>query len=182
MSHQIVELIQCKIKDMLPSIAIETGTYKGETTKFLSDNFEVVYTIEIQTSFKDSLENKFKNYKNINQVWGSSYEKLPNIVKEIEENKKEYLLFSDAHFSQGGTGYDKKLSEKSSPILLELQACSFYPPKIMILDELNYFRNYKYYPKLQEVLDEVNKLGLYDIEFIEADKGIGNGLILCIKK
>lgn len=74
---------------------IETGTYKGVTAKWASEEFKKVSTIELsEQHYRQNLK-KYKNIPSINFVFGSS---RTCIKKIITENKNDKMLFwLDAH-------------------------------------------------------------------------------------
>jgi hypothetical protein len=107
------------IKNSLPnSIWIETGTYLGQTSKFLSKNSFQVYTIEPEKNLFKSVKkylNKYKNIITINNTSELALEKL--LSKKI---KKNVNFFLDAHNVSNNNTKTYKGSV-SNPILNELQ-------------------------------------------------------------
>lgn len=75
--------------------AVETGTALGSTTLFLSNNFEKVYTIEINKTYYDIAVQKFISHKNIFPILGTS----PNEIF-IHRNRftDKTIFFLDAHW------------------------------------------------------------------------------------
>lgn len=90
-------------------IAIETGTCMGSTTLWLSDNFEKVYTIEIDAGYYQIAMAKFTNKDNITAICGSSPNVLNNLLNKFG-NRTIYFL--DAHWTS------------NCPLLAELKAIS----------------------------------------------------------
>lgn len=171
----------------MPSCAVETGTYYGETTKLLASKFKQVYTIEVFWDIHSAAKSNLKSFSNIKCLFGSSHKILPSVIEEISELKEDYLLFLDAHYSGIGTGHDKEIGENKTPVLLELSCCVDYPPSVIIIDDLNYF-NGKYYPHYDDIISEVKKLGDYKCDCIpgiapkEKNSKGTNGLIYCVKQ
>jgi hypothetical protein len=88
---------------------VETGTFKGDTTKEFSKRVDNVYTIESKKEFYFEAKSKLKNLGNVKGFFGSS----PEILKKILPNiKGKTLFFLDAHW-----GYPW-------PILKELEEIS----------------------------------------------------------
>lgn len=74
---------------------VETGTYLSRTTKFLSEAFEKVYTIDIMEEFVDQAREKFAG-KNVECLCGNSLEVIEPVCQMID--KDEMVLFLlDAH-------------------------------------------------------------------------------------
>lgn len=93
---------------------IETGTYKGTTTSFLSDFFPHVYSIEPEPSlYKSACENfKGKNVTLFNDVSESI---LPSLLPQMKGSINFWL---DGHYSSGITFK----GDKDCPVEEELNA------------------------------------------------------------
>jgi hypothetical protein len=76
--------------------AVETGTFEGGTTAFLSENFNTVYSIESNYDFINKAAAYLKN-KNLNPtlIHGKSENILPAILNKLTGNTIFYL---DAHW------------------------------------------------------------------------------------
>ena len=77
--------------------AVETGTCLGSTTIFLSNNFEKVYTIEINEAYLNIAQQKFISHKNIEVFKGDSATILAYQLNKIS-NRTIYFL--DAHWHE----------------------------------------------------------------------------------
>ncbi len=75
--------------------AVETGTFKGNTTVGLAKLFPKVYTIEANPEFYHQTKSRFACYPNVDALLGNSAEVLEEIVGRLE-----YPLFAflDAHW------------------------------------------------------------------------------------
>lgn len=76
---------------------VETGTFFGYTSKWMSENFEMVFTIEINPEYSKFAKNRFSNKNNIILKEGSSIDMLPKIISECNDNT---LIFLDAHWNE----------------------------------------------------------------------------------
>jgi len=77
-------------------VAIETGTYHGDTTKWLAENFDRVYTVEYDQRYLDIANQQISNYTNIHSYLGSSTDLLK---KFLDESRNENtIIFLDAHW------------------------------------------------------------------------------------
>lgn len=75
---------------------IETGTFEGMTTAWLSAHFDKVWTTEInETYYKIAGERLFAR-KNVVRMLGDSVKTLPLIIRELD--KSNTLFFLDAHW------------------------------------------------------------------------------------
>ena len=118
------------------AIWIETGTYLGDTTYFLSQDAKFVYSIEPEpTLFRDA-EARFKNNKNIKIINGLSEEVLPRILPDIEGEVNFWL---DGHDSGGAT----HRGPQETPIIDELKCISRYrinlTKMVVFIDDVRLF-------------------------------------------
>lgn len=74
---------------------VETGTFKGDTTKEFSKMVDVVYTIESKKEFYLEAKEKLIKLKNVRGFFGSSPTILRKILPKI---KGRTLFFLDAHW------------------------------------------------------------------------------------
>ena len=93
--------------------AVETGTYLGDTTKFLMRHFNKIHTIELDEGLFKVAERRFKNNKNVVCHLGDSSKILDGgLINELNlstEDKKVFF-FLDAHWS-GDDNVDWENSE-----------------------------------------------------------------------
>jgi len=76
--------------------AIETGTYHGDTTKWLAENFENVYTVEYDQRYLDVAKQQISDYPNIHSYLGSSTDYLGKFLDETKDCNS--IIFLDAHW------------------------------------------------------------------------------------
>ncbi len=81
-------------------IAIETGTAYCEGTKYLSEIFEKVFTIEMDVDFFNTNSEHLSQFSNVQAYLGKTVDRLPEI---LEDNKNEPAFFwLDAHLPRKG--------------------------------------------------------------------------------
>jgi predicted O-methyltransferase YrrM len=78
--------------------AVETGTFLGNTTVFLSLLFDDVYTIEVVENTYQSTANQLKVFPNIQCLLGSSEKVLAELLPNLKE--KRALFYLDAHWEK----------------------------------------------------------------------------------
>lgn len=88
--------------------AIELGSCVGGTTKWLSNNFDNVITIEINPIYRDICLSRTSGSSNIESILGDTIEVLPSIINRIPEKS---IWFIDSHW-------------KNCPLLQELKIIS----------------------------------------------------------
>lgn len=88
------EFLQLKHRFNLTA-AVETGTALGSTTLFLSENFEKVYTIEINPVYYRIAVQKFISHKNIKAILGNSVINIWYLKRYLTD---QTIFFLDAHW------------------------------------------------------------------------------------
>jgi predicted O-methyltransferase YrrM len=73
--------------------AVETGSFVGATTKWLSNNVDLCYGIEVQEEFCEKAK---ANATDAQVILGSSTEVLPQVLEEIENGP--VFFFIDSHW------------------------------------------------------------------------------------
>lgn len=75
--------------------AVETGTCLGSTTLFLSNNFEKVYTVEVNEAYLSIAQQKFISHKNIEVFKGDS---ATILAYQLNKLSNRTIYFLDAHW------------------------------------------------------------------------------------
>jgi len=88
-------LVHLKKKYSL-TVAVETGTFKGNTTTFFADLFPKVYSVEANKALYRSAKKEFADCDNLTLVHGSSADALPRILSTIRNARA--LFYLDAHW------------------------------------------------------------------------------------
>jgi len=122
---------------------IETGTYLGETTKYLSKIAKYVYSIEPSKKYYDHAKEMFSTEKNIILIKGTSEECLEKVISKI--NTESVSIWLDGHYSGGDTFEGKN----HSPVLIELAIIEKYLVNFknvnILIDDIRIFS--EHYPK-----------------------------------
>ena len=116
---------------------IETGTFRGVTTKRCASIFDKLYTIELDEKLANEASKNLSKRKNIKVLQGDATIELSNILQNEEVNN--ILVFLDGHFSGGITACGKI----PEPAIEELKVLSRYKEKIncIIIDDFRCFGN-----------------------------------------
>lgn len=120
---------------------IETGTYKGYTSRMVSRYFERVYTIEIvPINYWESrkLSRGFE-YSNIDFYLGDSLTQLPRIMGLVKNTGSVYFI--DAHQSGSDSGNN---GMTVVPLLLELDVILQHniPRSLFIFDDIRFWKGH----------------------------------------
>lgn len=145
-------LIKKYIEKYNPKIFIETGTYLGDMVYAQKNNFDILYSIEIQPFLFNSAQKRFKKDKHITILLGDSGKVLYELMPKISETA---LIWLDGHYSGGITGK----SELNSPIFNELKAIfnNNNNNNVILIDDALCFdgnNDYPTYEKLNNFLNE----------------------------
>lgn len=76
---------------------IELGTCVGGTTKWLAENFEKVFTVEINPEFRNIALQRIGNATNVVFLLGDSVEQLPDVLKMCDDKT---LVYIDSHWAE----------------------------------------------------------------------------------
>jgi len=113
----------------LPSVCIETGTYRGESTARFASKFENVHTIELSEEWYRFSKDKLSAYENVTCHYGDCVDVLRVLLPTIEEPA---VFFLDAHYSGGSTAMGKD----EVPLLRELELiCGRRQKDVIIIDD-----------------------------------------------
>ena len=96
---------------------IETGTFIGETSEYLSMKYQKVWSIEPSKECLNIARKRTRHIKNLNLIEGISEEKLAPILELIDD---KVALWLDGHFSAGIT----YKGERDCPLKIELDIIS----------------------------------------------------------
>jgi hypothetical protein len=156
--HQVI------LRNGIPNaIWIETGTYKGDTSKILAKNAQQVFTLEPAEILYEAAASRFKAIPNINVIFGSSEEVFPNLLPKVSGEVNFWL---DGHYSTGIT-YQ---GQQDCPLIEELiqieKNISNFSQLVIMIDDIRYCINPKIhqftgYPKIDFFVDWAKNNDLY---------------------
>jgi hypothetical protein len=132
---------------------VETGTYKGTTTRFLSAMAPKVYTIEPSEKHFRRAARQFAN-SNVEVIQGVSEDVLPDLLPTLSG---DICFWLDGHYSAGKTFR----GEKDCPVEDELSAIeenlSRFQRVSVLIDDVRCFlpsaENYDTYPSINHLVD-----------------------------
>ena len=149
------------------SLCVETGTYMGTMTKFLSQNFPYVVTLEpSKLHFEQALKN-FRNTRNVKPIFGTSGEMLERAVIDNLFSFSSVSFWLDGHFSEGNTFKGNVVT----PILYELEIIErllkSFDSMTICIDDVRLFSKLsgerdENYPKLETVLQKISHFGDFE--------------------
>ena len=118
---------------------IETGTYLGETTRFLAKRSRFVYSLEPEATLFRNAREMFKGDSKVQIIHGTSETVLPNLLPTLEGDVNFWL---DGHCSAGLTFQ----GPQNTPIAEELSCIAqnlahFHRVCVLIDDIRQFVRN-----------------------------------------
>jgi hypothetical protein len=137
---------------------VETGTFRGATAEWASQNFAQVHSIERAESLYLKARERLGGIENLMLHLGDTREILPGLIDALDTPA---LLWLDAHWSGGETsGVDDEC-----PLIDELEIADRAKPEVAILvDDARYFlaappapHRLDDWPDLAEVVDVLSK-------------------------
>jgi hypothetical protein len=140
-------------RDEKARVFVETGTYLGDTTWWFRDDFDRLYTIEVDPFLYDQAKSRFARIPRIEALLGDSSNVLVGVVPTIESKA---LYWLDGHYSAGITGS----GESHCPIMSELDAIyeRARAPFVIVIDDARCFGHDPAYPSASAVRECIASL------------------------
>ncbi len=138
------------------SIWVETGTYLGDTSAFLSRHAKRVFTIEPAKTIHELAVRRLAPLGNVEVIHGASEDVFPKLLPGLAGDVTFWL---DGHFS-GGETWATHQGAKDTPIVEELEQIernrSRFAKLSVLVDDIRSFEapeQYKDYPTLDFLVD-----------------------------
>jgi hypothetical protein len=136
------------------AVWVETGTYKGDTTKFLSASAEFVYSLEPSATYGSRAEEKFSRNQRVAIIRKSSEEAFAPLVESLSG---DVCFWLDGHYSGGDTFQ----GATESPIRFELKVIESslerFDRCVVLIDDFRCFSSdaseYSSYPTKDFLVD-----------------------------
>jgi hypothetical protein len=140
-------IIREYIKQNNISVFVETGTYFGDTTYFISKYVNRLFTIEIKKEFWENAVKRFQNIKKIEVLLGDSGIEIKRILEKLNERA---LFWLDGHYNNIKESEIKQIT----PIYKELDAIYEHKIKnhILLIDDARLFIGTNGYPILEDLI------------------------------
>jgi hypothetical protein len=135
------------------NVAVETGTFRGDTTAFLARHFLEVHTIEVVDSLVRLANERFGSNPSITVWEGDSSEILSKLVPKLDQATLFYL---DGHDSGGITGKGKKACPVHEELEIIYQSAKYMTT--VVIDDARLFGTDPDYPTVSEILQLMKKL------------------------
>lgn len=127
----------CLVRNGSPEATwVETGTYLGDTTEYLSRHARQVYSIEPEPTLCANARQRFAGRPSIEILHGTSEEVFPGLLARIEGDVNFWL---DGHYSAGVTFK----GPQDTPIVDELRCISAHRTRmrrvVVLVDDIRLF-------------------------------------------
>ena len=138
---------------------VETGTFLGDTLCFIAKKGVRCTSIELSQELYETACKRFEAYNNVRLVQGDSGQRLPEVLKDINN---PVLFWLDGHYSSGITASAGTLT----PVSNELKAIFGHPIKqhVILIDDARCFDGTNDYPHLDDMLRVMREDGNYCVE------------------
>jgi hypothetical protein len=145
---------------------IETGTYLGDTTAFLSKNCKKVYSIEASEYFATKASNKFSARDNIVIIQGLSEERLPTLLNSLDISEKNDVSFwLDGHYSGGDTFHGLNDTPITQELVTIAENLKYFSSVTVLIDDVRCFNpsisDFAQYPELEFLVEFANSNDLF---------------------
>lgn len=140
-------------------VAIETGTYKGVTTKILADIADSVTTIEADFGYYQRSKQRLQGRKNVTVLHGDSGVLIESALPSEQIN---CMLWLDAHYSGGNTAGE----QNHCPLMNELQyilRSRNASNTVILIDDSRGLVGKSGWPLLSELIDLLSQSGYSSI-------------------
>lgn len=144
----------CLLRNRFPAATwVETGTFLGQTTQFLSNHAEKVYSIEPEPKLFARAQKLFRSQKHVEILNGASEDVFPELLPRIAGDVNFWL---DGHYSAGITFKGRQ----DTPILDELACISRHIQRFgkvcVLVDDIRCFNpripEYSTFPSLDTLV------------------------------
>ena len=115
---------------------LETGTFRGVTTRRCSPHFDRVYTIELDETLASESKAYLATRRNVEVIQGDAAVWVPKVLERPEVDR--VLVFLDGHYSGGITAH----GEVSEPAVMEIESLGRFKAKIcaIVIDDFRCFK------------------------------------------
>jgi hypothetical protein len=139
-------------------VAIETGTFLGDTTAFLADRCRRVTSIELDPGLAARAHERFRDRSEVTVLEGDSGELLEGVLAGVHEPA---LFWLDGHFSGVYEGVQTARGRDDTPLRRELDTIAAWPhaPESVILIDDARMLGLPDYPTLDEIRRTMVELG-----------------------
>jgi hypothetical protein len=140
------KLLRRTIRAINAQAFVETGTYHGDTVRFLIDSVDSLYSIELGPDLYAAAFSRFEQAPNVKVVQGDSRVQIANVASLTSALRTTYWL--DGHASEGITA----TAESRTPVVDEIATVLDVQVAraVVLIDDARSFGSEPDYPTLEE--------------------------------
>ena len=132
---------------------IETGTYLGDTTLFLSRHAEKVISIEPDIELWRQAKSRLRKFQNIDLVNGTSEEVFESVLAKVSGNVNFWL---DGHYSGGVTYHSGNVTPIEEELAVIERRLDQFDEVSILVDDVRLFdpaiNEYEGYPSIDTLV------------------------------
>lgn len=134
---------------------IETGTYRGVTTRRCIGNFDRVYTIELDPTLAREAQRRLGRFANCTVIEGDAATEVKRLL-DTGNIGNDLLVFLDGHFS----GVDTAHGDQAEPAIDVLDAIARHRDRVaaIVIDDFREFGTQKGWPTKGQLLTALERL------------------------
>lgn len=134
---------------------IETGTYKGVTTRRCISKFKRIITVELDPTLATDAARRLSRFKNCEVVTGDANEEVPLLLERADIGE-HLMFFLDGHFSGGCTAS----GAEAEPALRVLSTIALQHHRVagIIVDDFREFGTQPGWPSKGELVATAEQL------------------------
>lgn len=150
-----VTILKSEARAFRANVFVETGTFLGDTTDALRDEFERLYTIEVHPQLHARATRRFARDPRIRVLLGDSAKELARVLGEIGAERR-VMFWLDGHYSGEITGR----GASDCPVVQELEAiaASRLGPVKILIDDYRLFGTDPAYPSVAQLAAMAERL------------------------
>jgi predicted O-methyltransferase YrrM len=113
-----------------PHVIVETGTFLGDTTRWLAQYGVPVVTVEVEPVFFRAAQRRLRRAPNVELVSGHSVDALKMLARRAQVSKP--LVYLDAHWGEG----HPEAEDARNPLSEEVDAVlDSWPEAVVVIDD-----------------------------------------------
>lgn len=136
-------------------VLIETGTFRGVTSRRCARHFTRVYTIELDQGLAAAAKHTLSRYRNCEVIEGDATREVVAILARADVGD-DLLFFLDGHFSGSGTA----LGNRPEPAVDVLEVIANHKSRVagIVIDDFRDFGSQPGWPSKGDLLHSLERL------------------------
>jgi hypothetical protein len=152
---------------------IETGTYRGVTTRRCIGDFDMVYTIELDPVLAREAQRRLARFSNCKVIEGDAATEVTRLL-DAGNIGNNLLIFLDGHFSGGDTAH----GDQAEPAIDVLETIARHRDRVaaIVIDDFREFGTQKGWPTKGQLLTALERF--FPAEYFDILVHLDQALVL----